>query len=189
MTLNCAILYNQAKPLHNGHPAITDKCCGSKLSALENISFRVAKTPHQFIGTLSEVVGEPIAATLQVLALLSTGGTAGSHALTPDNEGVLRSQGRETTLDFNCRATEWPFWVGHILPFSIINIFNWIVFGCPPSHLQSVCRLSGSSHLFLPRPPLPSVPTGVGICLWSEGHTWLRHTLLRRGVSQEQSST
>ena len=61
-----------------------------------NISFRVTKTPHQFIGTLSEagvVVGEPIAATLQVLVLLGTGGTAGSHALTPEHEGVLRSQG------------------------------------------------------------------------------------------------
>jgi hypothetical protein len=29
---------------------------------------------------------------------------------------------------YYCRATEWPFWLGHILPFSIINIFNWIVF-------------------------------------------------------------
>ena len=31
-------------------------------------------------------------------------------------------------LHFSCRATEWPFWLGLILPFSISNIFNWIVF-------------------------------------------------------------
>ena len=30
---------------------------------------------------------------------------------------------------YSCRATEWPFWLGLILPFSIVNIFNWIIFG------------------------------------------------------------
>lgn len=29
---------------------------------------------------------------------------------------------------FSCRATEWPFWFGHILPFGLIYIFNWAVF-------------------------------------------------------------
>jgi hypothetical protein len=29
---------------------------------------------------------------------------------------------------YYCRATEWPFWLGLILPFSIINVFNWIMF-------------------------------------------------------------
>ena len=28
----------------------------------------------------------------------------------------------------SCRATEWPFWFGHILPFCLIYIFNWVVF-------------------------------------------------------------
>ena len=31
-------------------------------------------------------------------------------------------------LCFSCRATEWPFWFGHILPFCLIYIFNWAVF-------------------------------------------------------------
>lgn len=29
---------------------------------------------------------------------------------------------------FSCRATEWPFWFGLILPFGIIYVFNWAVF-------------------------------------------------------------
>ena len=29
---------------------------------------------------------------------------------------------------YSCRATEWPFWFGLILPFSIIYVFNWIIF-------------------------------------------------------------
>ena len=28
----------------------------------------------------------------------------------------------------SCRATQWPFWFGMILPFSVIYIFNWIMF-------------------------------------------------------------
>ena len=47
---------------------------------------------HQFVGTLpvaAVVVGESIAATLEVLGLPRTGGVAGSHAFPPDNEGVV----------------------------------------------------------------------------------------------------
>ena len=29
---------------------------------------------------------------------------------------------------FSCRATEWPFWLGLLLPFSLIYLFNWIMF-------------------------------------------------------------
>jgi hypothetical protein len=28
----------------------------------------------------------------------------------------------------SCRATEWPFWVGTILPFGLVYVFNWIMF-------------------------------------------------------------
>ena len=28
----------------------------------------------------------------------------------------------------SCRATEWPFWIGMILPFLLVTIFNWIMF-------------------------------------------------------------
>ena len=28
----------------------------------------------------------------------------------------------------SCRATEWPFWAGTILPFGLVYIFNWIMF-------------------------------------------------------------
>ena len=37
----------------------------------------------------------------------------------------------------SCRATEWPFWFGLILPFLAIYIFNWIVFVLI---LVSVCK-------------------------------------------------
>ena len=29
---------------------------------------------------------------------------------------------------FSCRATEWPFWFGHIVPFLLVYIFNWAMF-------------------------------------------------------------
>ena len=29
---------------------------------------------------------------------------------------------------YSCRATEWPFWIGMILPISLVTIFNWIMF-------------------------------------------------------------
>jgi MFS family permease len=29
---------------------------------------------------------------------------------------------------YYCRATEWPFWLGLILPFSVIILFDWVVF-------------------------------------------------------------
>ena len=28
----------------------------------------------------------------------------------------------------SCRATEWPFWIGMIVPFILVTIFNWIMF-------------------------------------------------------------
>ena len=28
----------------------------------------------------------------------------------------------------SCRATEWPFWFGTILPFGLVYVFNWIMF-------------------------------------------------------------
>jgi hypothetical protein len=28
----------------------------------------------------------------------------------------------------SCRATEWPFWLGFIVPFLILYIFDWIMF-------------------------------------------------------------
>ena len=28
----------------------------------------------------------------------------------------------------SCRATQWPFWFGLILPFVLLYIFNWVVF-------------------------------------------------------------
>ncbi len=31
-------------------------------------------------------------------------------------------------LKFSCRATEWPFWFGFLLPFVAIYIFDWIMF-------------------------------------------------------------
>ena len=30
--------------------------------------------------------------------------------------------------NYNCRATGLPFWLGQILPFVAMNIFNWVVF-------------------------------------------------------------
>ena len=32
------------------------------------------------------------------------------------------------TFSPSCRATEWPFWFGLILPFSVIYVFNWVIF-------------------------------------------------------------
>ena len=32
------------------------------------------------------------------------------------------------SLLHSCRATEWPFWVGMIVPFILVTIFNWIMF-------------------------------------------------------------
>ena len=32
------------------------------------------------------------------------------------------------TILCSCRATEWPFWIGMILPFFLVIIFNWIMF-------------------------------------------------------------
>ena len=32
------------------------------------------------------------------------------------------------THNISCRATEWPFWIGMILPFSLVTVFNWIMF-------------------------------------------------------------
>ena len=29
---------------------------------------------------------------------------------------------------YSCRATQWPFWFGMILPFSVVYISNWIMF-------------------------------------------------------------
>ena len=29
---------------------------------------------------------------------------------------------------YSCRATEWPFWIGMIVPFILVTIFNWIMF-------------------------------------------------------------
>ena len=29
---------------------------------------------------------------------------------------------------YSCRATQWPFWFGMILPFLVVYIFNWIMF-------------------------------------------------------------
>ena len=29
---------------------------------------------------------------------------------------------------FSCRATEWPFWFGHIAPFLLVYVFNWVMF-------------------------------------------------------------
>ena len=51
-----------------------------------------ASKTHQFVGTLpvaAVVVGESIAATLEVLGFPCTGGVTGSHAIPPDNEGVI----------------------------------------------------------------------------------------------------
>ena len=31
-------------------------------------------------------------------------------------------------LPFSCRATEWPFWFGHIIPFMFVYVFNWVMF-------------------------------------------------------------
>ena len=31
-------------------------------------------------------------------------------------------------MQYSCRATQWPFWFGMILPFLVIYIFNWIMF-------------------------------------------------------------
>ena len=31
-------------------------------------------------------------------------------------------------LPFSCRATEWPFWFGHIVPFMFVYVFNWVMF-------------------------------------------------------------
>lgn len=31
-------------------------------------------------------------------------------------------------MSHSCRATEWPFWFGLVLPFAVIYAFNWTVF-------------------------------------------------------------
>lgn len=31
-------------------------------------------------------------------------------------------------FDFSCRATQWPFWFGFLLPFLLLYIFDWIMF-------------------------------------------------------------
>ena len=33
-----------------------------------------------------------------------------------------------THTQCSCRATEWPFWIGMIMPISLVIIFNWIMF-------------------------------------------------------------
>ena len=32
------------------------------------------------------------------------------------------------TISYSCRVTEWPYWFGLILPFSVIYVFNWLIF-------------------------------------------------------------
>lgn len=42
-----------------------------------------------------------------------------------------------TCIQYSCRATEWPFWFGMLLPFSLIYVFNWIMFVVI---MASICR-------------------------------------------------
>ena len=37
----------------------------------------------------------------------------------------------------SCRATEWPFWFGTILPFALVYVFNWIMFAVI---MISICK-------------------------------------------------
>ena len=43
----------------------------------------------------------------------------------------------------SCRATEWPFWVGTILPFGLVYVFNWIMFVII---MVSICKHTRSIH-------------------------------------------
>ena len=38
---------------------------------------------------------------------------------------------------YSCRATEWPFWFGTIVPFIAFYLFNWVMFA---TVMGSICK-------------------------------------------------
>ena len=47
----------------------------------------------------------------------------------------------------SCRATEWPFWFGFILPFAVIYTFNWVMFFVILVSIWKHTSVVGEPHL------------------------------------------